>query len=221
MHGQHLAQRVEQQCPRLRHAAADDDAVQVAHGPDRGDHRRDRRRSAPERLQRYRVSRVGGVGQLLGVGIRRRVPAVLAGPPRHVRARRDRLHTAAATARAGCSVRLDDDVADVPGIAGAAVVGRAVEHQTPADARRHHHAEQEMGAAARAAPPLTHAPCTGRRRPAAPAHRPIRSPARRSESVATAVILIGLMVPDGQVDRPRRRDARRRGRDRLRRQAPR
>ena len=56
----------------------------------------------------------------------------------------------------GAAVGVDDDVADVAGVAGAPVVGRAVEHETPADAGRHHHAEHELGAAARAAPPLTH-----------------------------------------------------------------
>jgi hypothetical protein len=52
-------------------------------------------------------------------------------------------------------VGFDDDVADVAGVAGAPVVGHAVEHEPAPDAGRYHHAEQKLSATARATPPLS------------------------------------------------------------------
>ena len=153
---QRLAERVEQQRAGFGHSSADDDEVEVAHRADRRDHRGHRRRTALEGPQRNRVTRSRGVGQFLGVGVGGRIPPLVAGPLRHPRTGGDRLDATAAAARARPTVRVDDDVADVPGVARSAVIRRAVEHQSAADAGGHHHAEQELRAAARAAPPLPH-----------------------------------------------------------------
>ena len=181
---QRLAQRIEQQRTGLRHPAADDHEVQVAHRGHRRDRRGHRRRAAPERSQRNGVACVGGVGEFLGVGLRG-VPAVLARPLRQVRARRDGLDAAVAAARAQRAVGFDDDVADVAGVTGAPVVGGAVEHQPAADPGRHHHAEQELRAPARPAPPLAqrHAQPVTAEPHRQPGQRP--RPSRRSETVAT------------------------------------
>ena len=104
-----------------------------------------------------------------------------AGPLCHARPARDRLHTAVAPACAGRPVGFDDHVADVPGVAGAAVVGRAVEHQAAADAGRDHHAEQS-GRPGRRRAIARQAPCTVRRRRAAPGPHRAASPGRRSEA---------------------------------------
>ena len=52
------------------------------------------------------------------------------------------------------AVGVDDDVADVAGIAGAAEVRRTALHQSAADTGRHHHAEQELRLLAGPAPVL-------------------------------------------------------------------
>ena len=51
------------------------------------------------------------------------------------------LDAAASAAAARRAADIDDDVTDVAGVAGAAVVGRAVEHQPAADTGGDHHAE--------------------------------------------------------------------------------
>src|ERR687888_252488 len=59
-------------------------------------------------------------------------PALGQGAPHAVRARRDRLHAPAGAAGAGGAVRLDHHVAEVAGVAAAAVVEAAVEDQAAA-----------------------------------------------------------------------------------------
>ena len=96
----------------------------------------------------------------------------------------------------GSPSEFDDDVADVTGIAGPPVIRRAVEHQPAAHAGGHHHAEQEARRRGPRRANARRAPCTRRRRPAAPARRaPRPRPGRAAESRARQAILIGLTVP--------------------------
>src|SRR6201987_2218996 len=53
--GQRRAQRVEEKAPGLGDPPPDDDEIEVAHRPDRGDHRRQRRGGPAERLLRRRI----------------------------------------------------------------------------------------------------------------------------------------------------------------------
>ncbi len=97
-------------------------------------------------------------------------------------------------------------MADVPGVAGATVIGRAVEHQPAADPGRHHHAEKELGAAPRATPALPH-------RHAEPvAAQPNRRADDRGHPVddrkaAPLGDIDRAYCPRRHVDRPGRRDA--------------
>ena len=145
-------QGVEEHRAGFGYAAADDHQVQIADRRDGGDHRRDGLGAATEGPQGDGIGGGGGLGQSLGVGSG---PALFAGPGGEVRSTGDGLDAALSAARAGRSVHVDDDVPDVPGVAGASAVGRTVEHQAAADSGGHHHAEHERRALAGAAPVFT------------------------------------------------------------------
>ena len=68
--------------------------------------------------------------------------------------RRFRLETAAGAAAAPPTPRLDDDVADVTGVAGRPVEQLAVDHEAATDAGRHGHGAEARHVAGGAEPPL-------------------------------------------------------------------
>ena len=83
-----------------------------------------------------------------------RPPALGLRPRRQRRTAGDRLQAAPAAAHAGRPVGIDDDVADVTGIAGRTLDEPVVQDQAAADPGRDDHAEHVAPAAARAAPVL-------------------------------------------------------------------
>ena len=179
--------RVEEQASGVGDASPDDDEVQVADRADRGDHRRERGGPPAKCPLRQRIPARRRGGQLPSAGGGRRGPTVGPRPAHHRRSGRDGLDAAAATAHAGRTVVFDHHVPDVTGIAGAADVGNAVEHQSarprrwtppcPAGSPRRdpRHASAHP------------APCTRRRRRAVrarPAPRP--RPGRAAGSLASS-----------------------------------
>lgn len=152
-----LLQRVEQQRSGLRQSAADGHDVQVEQVGGRGQRDAQGQAGPAHRRQRHLVPSTGVLGQLAGGGLAGdpavRAPPLLLGPSGQRRTAGDRLQAASAAADAGLAVRLDDDVADVPGVAVRAGDGPAVQDEPPADAGRDDHAEQ-VGDAPAGAPPV-------------------------------------------------------------------
>ena len=196
--------RAEQQVAGLREPAADRDDVELQQVRRPRPPRR-RARCRPERTQRAPTVVAGSRADASSDLPSARLPGLgdQPWPSAHAherRAARHGLEAAPSAARAGRAVRVDDDVADVAGVAGRAVDHPAVEDETAADARsRRRSPSRARGVRARAAPVL---PDSHRDRVVAPAARPrpgyrVRSRARSGKS-RQAGRFSGETTPAGQ-----------------------
>ena len=184
---QRLAQRVEQQRSRLRHPAADRrrGRGRTPHPPTRSSRRQ---RLAPRRKARSAtvIARGGRLGQLLRVGLGRRVPPLLAGPLRHPRARPR--SSRRSRGRRTCTARPSGSTTTWPTCPALPVRRRTARRRAPARRRRRSTPPCRAGIA-RPRPAPRHCSPSAMHRPSPPSRTgapgPVRRPARRSESVAT------------------------------------
>src|SRR4051794_5473960 len=118
-----------------RHVTADDDEIEIEGGADRACRPTDEPAGVPHDV-------VGRLGQRPSCDRADRQTGGL------------RFETTPRTAGAATSARFDDDVADVPGVAGGAVHEIAVEHESAVDVRRYHDRAEALGTARSPQPTL-------------------------------------------------------------------
>lgn len=148
-------QRVEQQRPHLRDPPAHDHPIDIAEGDGGRDADAERLTCTFERLPRDLVAGQRVAGEVLACrAVVVLPPALVAGPAHQRGSTGDRLDAAATTASARWPVGIGDDMADVAGVATAAVDQPATEHETTTDTGRYDHAEHVRHTAPSTAPVL-------------------------------------------------------------------
>src|SRR3954452_16031039 len=112
------ARGAEEQVARLGEAATDRDAVEVEQRGDGGEGDAERAAGAGERGEVDRVTSARGLGECRpGRNAGRHAPTLTPRPGHHRRPSSDRFQAAAAATRAGPPAGVDDDTADVSGVA--------------------------------------------------------------------------------------------------------